>query len=280
MEIKPIDVKKLREQTGAGMLDCKNALKESDGDIKKAVKILREKGLAAAAKRSARATQEGKIFTKIADGKAVILELSCETDFVSRNEIFVNLGKSLVDKAIASGATEITEELKTMVKEGIGTLKENMELKNLKVIDIADDEYVVEYIHGIGNIGTLIKLKSDNKDVFSNASVKEFAFDSALHVAAFNPVALSPEAIDPAYIKEQEEIFTKQAESLDKPEKVIQGIIKGKLSKHLSEICFLNQPFVKDDKKKVSQVLAETAKAAGCKLEIADYIYFRVGENA
>ena len=280
MEIKPIDVKKLREQTGAGMLDCKNALKESDGDIKKAVKILREKGLAAAAKRSARATQEGKIFTKIADGKAVILELSCETDFVSRNEIFVNLGKSLVDKAIASGATEITEELKTMVKEGIGTLKENMELKNLKVIDIADDEYVVDYIHGIGNIGTLIKLKSDNKDVFSNAAVKEFAFDSALHVAAFNPVALSPEAIDPAYIKEQEEIFTKQAESLDKPEKVIQGIIKGKLSKHLSEICFLNQPFVKDDKKKVSQVLAETAKAAGCKLEIADYIYFRVGENA
>ena len=280
MEIKPIDVKKLREQTGAGMLDCKNALKESDGDIKKAVKILKEKGLAAAAKRSARATQEGKIFTKIADGKAVILELSCETDFVSRNEIFVNLGKSLVDKAIASGATEITEELKTMVKEGIGTLKENMELKNLKVIDIADDEYVVDYIHGIGNIGTLIKLKSDNKDVFSNAAVKEFAFDSALHVAAFNPVALSPEAIDPAYIKEQEEIFTKQAESLDKPEKVIQGIIKGKLSKHLSEICFLNQPFVKDDKKKVSQVLAETAKAAGCKLEIADYIYFRVGENA
>lgn len=280
MEIKPIDVKKLREQTGAGMLDCKNALKESDGDIKKAVKILREKGLAAAAKRSARATQEGKIFTKIADSKAVILELSCETDFVSRNEIFVNLGKSLVDKAIASGATEITEELKTMVKEGIGTLKENMELKNLKVIDIADDEYVVDYIHGIGNIGTLIKLKSDNKDIFSNAAVKEFAFDSALHVAAFNPVALSPEAIDPAYIKEQEEIFTKQAESLDKPEKVIQGIIKGKLSKHLSEICFLNQPFVKDDKKKVSQVLAETAKAAGCKLEIADYIYFRVGENA
>ena len=241
MEIKPIDVKKLREQTGAGMLDCKNALKESDGDIKKAVKILKEKGLAAAAKRSARATQEGKIFTKIADGKAVILELSCETDFVSRNEIFVNLGKNLVETAIASGASEITDELKTMVKEAIGTLKENMELKKLKVIDIADDEYVVDYIHGIGNIGTLIKLKSDNKDVFSNAAVKEFAFDSALHVAAFNPVALSPEAIDPAYIKEQEEIFTKQAESLDKPEKVIQGIIKGKLSKHLSEICFLNQ---------------------------------------
>ena len=280
MDIKPIDVKKLREQTGAGMLDCKNALKESNGDINEAVKILREKGLAAAAKRSARATEEGKIFTKITDSKAVILELTCETDFVARNENFVGLGNSLADAVISTGAKEVTEELTNMVKEAIGTLKENMELKRVKVLDIADNEYVIDYIHGVGNIGSLIKLKADSKDAFSNDAVKEFAFDSALHVAAFNPVALSPEAVDPAYIKEQEEIFTKQTESLDKPDNVKQGIIKGKLNKHMSEICFLNQPFVKDDKKKVSQVLAETAKAAGAKLEIADYVYFKVGESA
>ena len=280
MDIKPIDVKKLREQTGAGMLDCKNALKESEGNIEKAVKILREKGLAAAAKRSARATEEGKIFTKITDGKAVILELTCETDFVARNENFVKLGNSLADAVISTGAKEVTEELSNMVKEAIGTLKENMTLKRVKVLDVADDEYVIDYIHGVGNIGSLIKLKADSKDAFANDAVKEFAFDSALHVAAFNPVALSPETVDPAYIKEQEEIFTKQAESLDKPDKVKQGIIKGKLNKHMSEICFLNQPFVKDDKKKVSQVLAETAKAAGAKLDIADYVYFKVGESA
>jgi len=280
VEIKPIDIKKLREQTGAGMMDCKTALKEAEGNLDKAVKILKEKGLAAAAKRSTRATEEGKIFTKITSGKAVILELSCETDFVARNENFLKLGESLVEAVIASGATAITEDLSNMVKEAVGKLKENMELKKLKVLDIADDEYVVDYIHGIGNIGTLIKLKSDSKDVLASDAVKEFAFDSALHVAAFNPVALSPEAIDPAYIKEQEEIFTKQAESLDKPEKVIQGIIKGKLSKHMSEICFLNQPFVKDDKKKVAQVLADTAKAAGGKLDITEYVYFRVGESA
>ena len=280
MEIKPIDIKKLREQTGAGMMDCKTALKEAEGNLDKAVKILKEKGLAAAAKRSTRATEEGKIFTKITSGKAVILELSCETDFVARNENFLKLGESLVEAVIASGATAITEDLSNMVKEAVGKLKENMELKKLKVLDIADDEYVVDYIHGIGNIGTLIKLKSDSKDVLASDAVKEFAFDSALHVAAFNPVALSPEAIDPAYIKEQEEIFTKQAESLGKPEKVIQGIIKGKLSKHMSEICFLNQPFVKDDKKKVAQVLADTAKAAGGKLDITEYVYFRVGESA
>ncbi len=280
MDIKPIDVKKLREQTGAGMMDCKNALNEAEGNFDNAVKILREKGLAAAAKRSARATEEGKIFTKIADGKAVILELSCETDFVARNENFINLGNSLTDAVISSGAREVTEELKNMVKEAVGTLKENMDLKRLAVLDIADNEYVVDYIHGVGNIGSLIKLKADSSDAFSNDSVREFAFDSALHVAAFNPVALSPEAVDPAYIKEQEDIFTKQAENLDKPDNVKQGIIKGKLNKHLSEICFLNQPFVKDDKKKVSQVLADTAKAAGAKLEIAEYVYFKIGESA
>jgi elongation factor Ts len=280
VDIKPIDVKKLRDQTGAGMMDCKTALKEAEGNLEKAVKILKEKGLAAAAKRSSRATEEGKVFTRIADGKAVILVLSCETDFVALNENFLKLGKNLIDAVIASGATEITDELNNMVKEAVGHLKENMELKKLKVLDIADDEYVVDYIHGVGNIGTLIKLKSDSKDIFANEAVKEFAFNSALHVAAFNPVALSPEAIDPAYMKEQEEIFTKQAESLDKPEKVLQGIIKGKLSKHMSEICLLNQFFVKDDKKKVAQVLADIAKAAGGKLDIAEYVYFKVGESA
>ncbi len=280
MDIKPIDVKKLRDQTGAGMMDCKTALTEAGGDISKAVKILKEKGLAAAAKRSSRATEEGKIFTKISGGKAVILEVSCETDFVARNENFINLGNRLLDEVISSGAVEINDSLNNIVKEAVGTLKENMELKKLKVLDVAADEYVVDYIHGVGNIGTLVKLKSDTPETLKNSAVKEFAFDSALHVAAFNPVALSPENIDPAYIKEQEEIFTKQAEGLDKPEKVLKGIIQGKLNKHLSEICFLNQPFVKDDKKKVSQVLAETAKAAGGKLEITDFVYFRVGDNA
>ncbi len=280
MDIKPIDVKKLREQTGAGLLDCKNALKDAEGDFNKAVKILKEKGLAAAAKRSTRATKEGKIFTKITDKKAVIIELSCETDFVARNENFINLGNNLLDAVLSTGAVEVTEDLKKIVKEAVGTLKENMELKRVKVLDIADNEYAVDYIHGVGNIGSLVKLKADSSSAFENNAVKEFAFDAALHVAAFNPVALSPETVDPAYIKEQEEIFTKQAESLDKPDKVKQGIIKGKLSKHMSEICFLNQPFVKDDKKKVSQVLADTAKAAGAKLEIAEYVYFRVGETA
>ena len=284
MEIKPIDVKNLREKTGAGMGDCKKALIEAEGNIEQAIKILKEKGLAAAAKRSARATKEGKIFTKIAGNKAVILELNCETDFVSRNEKFVALGDKLTDEIISSGAKEVTPALSTLVTEAIGVIKENMTLPRFKVLDIADNEYAVQYVHGVGNIGVLVKFKADSKAVFDNDAVKTFAFDCALHVAAFAPVALSPDKISEAYIKEQTEIFQAQMDQdpkvAAKPDQVKAGILKGKLNKHFSEICFLDQPFVKDDKKKVSQVMAEVAKAAGGKLEVAEYVYYKLGDNA
>ncbi|MBQ3319551.1 MAG: elongation factor Ts [Spirochaetia bacterium] len=284
MEIKPIDVKNLREKTGAGMGDCKKALIEAEGNIEQAIKILKEKGLAAAAKRSARATKEGKIFTKIKGGKAVILELNCETDFVSRNEKFVALGDKLTDEIIATGATAVTDGLSTLVTEAIGVIKENMTLPRFKVLDIADDEYAVEYVHGVGNIGVLVKFKADNKALFANDAVKTFAFDCALHVAAFAPVALSPDKISESYIKEQTEIFQAQMDQdpkvAAKPDQVKAGILKGKLNKHFAEICFLDQAFVKDDKKKVSQVMAEVAKAAGGKLEVAEYVYYKLGDNA
>ena len=284
MEIKPIDVKNLREKTGAGMGDCKKALIEAEGNIEQAVKILKEKGLAAAAKRSSRATKEGKIFTKIQGNKAVILELNCETDFVSRNEKFIELGDKLAGEIIATGATTVTEGLSTLVTEAIGIIKENMTLARFKVLDIADNEYVTAYVHGVGNIGVLVKFKGDSKALFDNEAVKTFAFDCALHVAAFAPVALSPDKISADYIKEQTEIFQAQMDQdekvASKPDNVKAGILKGKLNKHFAEICFLDQAFVKDDKKKVSQVLAETAKAAGGKLEIAEFVYFKLGENA
>ena len=284
MEIKPIDVKNLREKTGAGMGDCKKALIEAEGNIEQAVKILKEKGLAAAAKRSARATKEGKIFTKIKGNKAVILELNCETDFVSRNEKFIALGDKLTDEIIATGAKEVTPALSILVTEAIGVIKENMTLPRFKVLEIADNEYAAQYVHGVGNIGVIVKFKADSKALFDNEAVKAFAFDCALHVAAFAPVALSPAKISADYIKEQTEIFQAQMDQdpkmAEKPDKVKAGILQGKLNKHFAEICFLDQAFVKDDKKKVSQVMAETAKAAGGKLEIAEYVYYKLGDNA
>ncbi len=178
----------------------------------------------------------------------------------------------------------MTPELSTLVTEAIGVIKENMALARFKVLDIADNEYAVDYVHGVGNIGVLVKFKADNKAMFENDAVKAFAFDCALHIAAFAPVALSPDKISESYIKEQTEIFQAQM-ALDekvaaKPDKVKAGILQGKLNKHFSEICFLDQAFVKDDKKKVSQVLAETGKAAGGKLEVVEYVYYKLGDNA
>ncbi|MDC7225627.1 MAG: translation elongation factor Ts [Spirochaetales bacterium] len=278
-DVKPADVKKLRDKTGAGMLDCKKALVEAEGDFAKAEKLLKEQGLAAAAKRGDRATNEGRIFTKIADGKAAILELACETDFVAINENFVNAGKELVEAIVADNLTEITPDLEEKVKLAISKLKENMSIKRFKSFVLADNEFCMDYIHGEGGIGVLVKLSADDKSLFDNDAVKEFAFDCALHIAAFNPLYLSKEVVDEAYTKEQTEIFMKQAENLGKPEKVLQGIVKGKLNKHFAQICLLDQPFVKDDKNSLANVLASVGKEAGGKLKIEDFVYYRVGEE-
>ncbi len=278
-DVKPADVKRLRDKTGAGMLDCKKALVDAEGDFAKAEKLLKEQGLAAAAKRSDRATNEGRVFTKIAGGKAGIVELACETDFVARNENFINAGTELLDGIVDKNLNEITPELEEQVKLVISRIKENISIKRFKVFSIADNEFCMDYIHGEGGIGVLVKMSASDKAVFSNEKVKEFAFDCALHIAAFSPLYLSKETVDEAYIKEQNEIFMKQAENLGKPENVLQGIVKGKLNKHFAQICLLEQPFVKDDKNSLATVLAAVGKEAGGTIKIEDFVYYRVGEE-
>lgn len=279
MEIKAADVKKLREKTGAGMLDCKKALTEAQGDFAGAEKILKELGLAAAAKRSGRATNEGRIFTAVGDKLAVAVELACETDFVARNQDFIALGKDIADTILSKGLTETNPELEEKIQVAVGKIKENMSLKRFKTLSIEDNEMVRDYIHGEGNIGVIVKLKADKAEILEKDVVKEFAFDCALHVAAFKPLFLNRDAVDAAYKQEQEEIFRKQAESLEKPANVLDGIIKGKMNKHFSEICLLDQGFVKEEKKSVSAKLKEVAKEAGGSLEITDYVYYKVGDE-
>ncbi|TVQ26196.1 MAG: elongation factor Ts [Spirochaetaceae bacterium] len=273
-------VKKLRDKTGAGMMDCKKALVEADGDFQKAEKILKELGLAAAAKREGRATNEGRIFTCVGDSRAAIIEMACETDFVARNESFIALGNSIAEDVVARGVAESDEKIEDKVKEAISTIKENMTLRRISLVEVAENELVADYIHGDGgSIGVLLKLSLDSAAMKEHASVKQFAFDCALHVAAFNPTFLSVETVDAAYLEEQESIFKKQAENLDKPEHVMQGIIKGKMKKHLAEVCLVDQPFVKDDKKSVAAVADAIGKEAGGSVRISDYRYFRVGQE-
>jgi elongation factor Ts len=276
MDIKATDVKKLREKTGAGMLDCKNALVKTDGDFDKAERLLKEQGLAAAVKKSDRVTNAGKIFSRILPDRGILLELTSETDFVARNAMFKELGSKLLDHVEAQNLNGPTDELHLMVKETIGTIKENMQLRRIVVKKYAANEALVEYIHD-DRIGVMLHFVLGDPKAKENPRVKETMFDCALHAAAFAPLFLSKDKVSPAFLKEQEEIFTKQAENLGKPANVVQGIIKGKVAKLLSEICFMDQPFVKDDKRKVSKVLEDLSKEVGTKIELVGYTYMKLG---
>ncbi|MCI7589920.1 MAG: translation elongation factor Ts [Candidatus Treponema excrementipullorum] len=276
MEIKAADVKALRERTGAGMMECKKALVETNGDAAAAEKLLKEKGLAAVEKRAGRATSEGRVFIKIQDNKAVICELTCETDFVAKNADFIQIGNDIVNTVFEKGYTEVNKELSDMLLDLATKIRENMSLRRLQVIDVPAGAVVSSYVHSDGKTGVVVVITAD-KDVSNSAVVKEFAYDCCLHMAAFTPAYIKREDVDEAYIAEQTEIFTKQVESLDKPENVKAGIVKGKINKHLADICFMDQPFVKDDKVSVAKKMEEIGKAADAKLTMAQVVLYQLG---
>ncbi len=280
MAITAADVKKLRDITGAGMMDCKKALSEANGDMAQAEKILKEMGLAAVAKRQDRATENGRVFTKVGQGKAVLLELTCETDFVASNDQFKALGESMCDVILEKGYTEPNDELNGMVNNLIATIKENMTLKRFTLVDIPAGGYAATYVHGEGAVAVVVVFSSDSTEAFSVPAVQEFTHDCALHVAAYKPSFLNTASVTKEYEEEQLSIFRAQVASMDKPEKVKEGIVRGKLNKLYSEVCFLNQPFVKDDSMSVEKKMAEVAKAAGHSLSIVGYKFYQAGVEA
>ncbi|MDR0555248.1 MAG: translation elongation factor Ts [Treponema sp.] len=284
-EISAADVKRLREKTGAGMMECKNALVSTGGDFNQAEKLLKEKGLAAVEKRADRATNEGKIFVKVKDngaqGTAVLVELASETDFVARNPEFIALGGTIADIALEKGYTEPNGELSSLVTDLATKIRENMGLKRLQVLKAGPGEYLTSYIHGDGNIGVVVCVEADKVETLQNEEFRSFAFSLALHIAAFNPMALDRSRIDQTFLAEQENIFRKQMEGDEKlqgkPANVIENILKGKVNKYLSDICLLEQGYVKDEKFTVAQALEDCGKRLGAKLRIKDYVYFKVG---
>jgi elongation factor Ts len=275
------DVKALREKTGAGMMECKNALVETDGNFDEAERILKEKGLAAVEKRSGRATNEGKVFVKVREGVAALVELASETDFVARNPEFIELGGIIADIVLDKDYSEPNDELNGMVSDLASKIRENMSLKRIKVVKAGDGEYLTSYIHGDGAIGVVVKVQADKTEAFQNEELKAFVFSLALHVAAFNPLALDQSKVDADWLKEQESIFRAQMEQdekmQDKPTNVIDNILKGKVSKFLKDICFMDQPYVKDEKMTVAGALEDAGKSFGIKLNIVDFVYFKVG---
>ena len=260
-------------------MDCKRALVDAGGDLAAAERRLKEMGLAAAAKRSGRATTEGRVFSAV-NGAAAILELSSETDFVARNAQFVELGEKLVAE-IAQGSLEApTEHMQQLITDAISKIKENIALRRFRSVDLAAGDRVANYLHGEGNIGVLIKLHAADPAKAQDERVGQAAFDLALHVAAYAPPFLATDRVAAEYLTEQAEIFRKQAETLDKPPRIVDGIVKGKLRKHLQEVCLLEQPFVKEQKRSVKQVVAELGKELGTEVSIVDYVYYKVGEEA
>jgi elongation factor Ts len=282
VDIKASDIKSLREKTGAGMMDCKKALAEANGDFAGAEKLLREWGMAGVEKRAGRATNEGKIFIKETADKISLVEIVCETDFVCRNKDFIAAGNKVVETAFAKGYDKPTDELESQVKEIAAVIKENIALKRVRLVTAGPGDYLHTYVHGEGSLAVIVKFRSDKGSAFEDEKVKTFVHDIALHIAAFNPMFLDETKPSSAWVQEQKEIFQKQVE-LDekmkgKPEKVIQGILAGKLKKLMAEVCLLDQGFVKEEKTPVAQALAAVAKNAGAKLEIVDFVYVKVGE--
>jgi elongation factor Ts len=259
------------------MMECKKALTEANGDAAEAEKILKEKGLAAVAKRAERATSEGRIFIRQTNDKIVVAEVTCETDFVAKNTDFVALGEKILDVAIAKGYTKIEKELEDLVLELATKIRENMSIRKLEVIDAPAGTASATYVHSDFKTGAVVVVDGSDAE-----AVKVFAKDCCLHLAAFTPAYTTKDEVPQSYIDEQKEIFQAQMaqdeKMASKPENVKAGILQGKISKHLAEICFVDQAFVKDDKVTVAKKLEQVSKEAGAKLSFKKVALFVLGK--
>jgi elongation factor Ts len=279
-------VKQLREMTGAGMLECKKALEEAQGDIEKAKEILRIRGLAKAEKKAGRETKEGIVQTYVSEDRkvGVILELNCETDFVARNEQFVelslNLAKhiaSLKENANKSGSFEdiaqqpyyadSSQKVEDIVKSAIARIGENIKLSRWARFDA--EGYVHAYVHGIGRVGVLMEYKADG----ISDDVLRLAQDIILQIAAMKPEFVSVEAIPSEVLEREKRILAEQTRQEGKPEHMIDRIVEGKLKRFYQEKVLLEQPFIKDEKKSVKQYISES----GLNFEVVRFVRFEVG---
>ena len=292
MAITASQVKELREMTGAGMMDCKKALTNTDGDMDKAVEWLRENGLAKAEKKSGRIAAEGMVAVDVSeDGKtASIVEVNSETDFVAKNEKFQayvaevaaqvktstagDVDTFLTEAWAADNSQTVEEKLKAM----IAVIGENMTIRRFQKVET--DGLVVSYIHAGGKIGVLVEADTDS----SNDAVKECLKNVAMQVAALNPKYVSSDDVDEDYKEHEKGILLAQAKNApknaNKPDNIIEKMIIGRLNKELKEVCLLEQEYVKaENKETVGKYVENVAKAEGCKLAVKSFVRFETGEG-
>jgi elongation factor Ts len=280
MAITAAAVKELRQKTGAGMMDCKRALTETDGDIDEAIKLLRTKGLAAAAKKAHRAASEGAVIIVGGDAKRAILELNCETDFVARNEDFQELAKALAEQALASGVTDVeafkampfagdeSHTVEQIISQNIATIGENLVLNRIEIVEAAEGSMLSSYIHGGGTIGVLVE--------GSSSAGAEALHDVALHIAASEPRFVNRDEVTEEILATEKEIALRQTIEQGKPEHIAEKIVQGKMEKFFESEVLLEQPFAKDTSISVGE---HVVKSGGADATVVGFVRFKLGEE-
>ena len=286
-EISAAMVVKLRKMSGQGMMDCKQALKEANGDVDKAMDILRKKGLATLAKRAEKETSEGLVVSKRSDDGAlsVMATLCCETDFVTKSDDFISAAKKLADYAFDCTAVDGVENVletaidgkkfNDVLTEVVSKTGEKTKVGDYAKFKLDGPGLICTYIHFNEKVGTMVQIETSDKATADSDAMKQTAADIAMHITATKPLALDKDQIDAETIEREKAIYADQVKG--KPANIIDKIVEGKMNKFFAENCLLNQPFVKDDSKTVEQVLTETAKQAGGEAKIKKFVRFEVG---
>lgn len=282
------DVMRLREMTGVGMMDCKKALTDAEGDFDKAIELLREKGLAAAAKKAGRIAADGIVMTCTADnGDVSVVEVNSETDFVAKNPEFQGFVANVAKLVVTEKPADVEALLKLPYPEGgtvedarmekVQTIGENIQIRRFAVIDGGEGILNDTYIHMGGKIGVLVSLAYEGTD--NTAALTELAHDVALQAAAMNPQWLNPESVPEERVAKEKEILLAQTMEEGKPEKIAARIVEGRIGKFFQDFCLVEQAFVKENKLSVKQHIAEVAKQLGAKIEVRSFVRFEKGEG-
>ena len=287
-EITAASVKELRERTGAGMMDCKKALAETNGEMEAAIDWLRAKGLSAAAKKAGRTASEGLVGVAVEGNRGAVVEVNSETDFIAKNEIFQDFVRNVAQLALttgtdveALGAAQYPEggTVQEKLTDNIAKIGENQSLRRAAIVEVSEGA-IVPYVHnqvapGLGKIGVLVALES----AAPAETLKALGKQIAMHVAAAHPLALDAGSLDPALIERERSIAMEKARESGKPQNIIEKMVEGGLAKFRKENALLSQLFVMDGKTPVAEVVASAAKDAGTGIELKSFVRFQIGEG-
>ena len=287
-EITAATVKELRERTGAGMMDCKKALAETNGDMEAAIDWLRAKGLSAAAKKAGRTAAEGLVGVAVEGNRGALIEVNSETDFVAKNEIFQDFVRNVAQIALAKGTDIETISnadypaggtVAETLTNNIAKIGENQSLRRAAIVEVTQGA-IVPYVHnqvapGLGKIGVLVALESSAPTETLNQLGKQIA----MHIAAANPLALNADELDPELIERERSIAMEKAKDSGKPQNIIEKMVEGGLGKFRKENALLSQLFVMDGKTPVADVIAQAGKDAGAEIKLAKFVRFQLGEG-